>query len=151
MFVCPILIGLGALFAYYMFNKNKLINKNKCILTCIVCAFIMIALGVKVIYCMQIVDICNNLKDWLIQGMNLFGFSTEEIEAKWDDNMVKEALREVTGHPKMTFGICFSEFSDMIEKFQLEADYAWNSLISGVSGILSIIIGAFIAKKHNLL
>ena len=151
MFVCPILIGVGALIAYLLVNKNKLINKNKCILTCIVCAFIMIALAVKVVYCMQIVDICNNLKDWLIQGLDLFGFSTEELEAKWDDAKVREAMKEVTGHPKMTFGICFSEFKEMLEKFQLESNYAWDSLVSGVSGIISVVIGSVVAKKRNLL
>ena len=114
MFVCPLLMAAGSLFSYHFVNRSRFINTKRCALICMIVLAVMIYLANRTVTCMQIVDICNNMKDYVAKISGLLGFSSSDIDAIWDEDMTKEAMREMTGFTKINFGKCFFNFSDIL-------------------------------------
>ena len=151
MFVCPLLMAAGSLFCYHYANRNRFVDTKRCALICMLVLAVMIYLANRTVTCMQIVDICHNMKDYISQISGLLGFSKEDIDSIWDEDMTKEAMREMTGFTKINFGKCFFNFGDILKKMEMEGDFAWSMLKSYLWGFTGSTLGLKLAKKYNLL
>ncbi len=151
MFVCPLVMAAGSLFCYHYVNRDRFIDTKRCALICLAVLAFMIYMANRTVTCLQIVDICNNLKDYMTQITGFIGLSKEDIDSVWDDDMAKEITKEMTGFTKINFGRCFLNFSDILEKMDMNGDFAWSMLKSYLWGFTGGSIGIKLAKKYNLL
>jgi len=151
MFVCPLVMAAGSLFCYHYVNRDRFIDTKRCALICLAVLAFMIYMANRTVTSLQIVDICNNLKDYMTQITGFIGLSKEDIDAVWDDDMAKEITKEMTGFTKINFGRCFLNFSDILEKMNMNGDFAWSMLKSYLWGFTGGSIGIKLAKKYNLL
>ncbi|MGB4092419.1 MAG: hypothetical protein WBK46_10855 [Ruminococcus flavefaciens] len=151
MFVCPLVMAAGSLFCYHYVNRDRFIDTKRCALICLAVLAFMIYMANRTVTCLQIVDICNNLKDYMTQITGFLGLSKEDIDSVWDDDMAKEITKEMTGFTKINFGRCFLNFSDILEKMNMNGDFAWSMLKSYLWGFTGGSIGIKLAKKYNLL
>ncbi len=151
MFVCPLVMAAGSLFCYHYVNRDRFIDTKRCALICLAVLAFMIYMANRTVTCLQIVDICNNLKDYMTQITGFIGLSKEDIDSVWDDDMAKEITKEMTGFTKINFGRCFLNFSDILEKMDMNGDFAWSMLKSYLWGFTGSSIGIKLAKKYNLL
>ncbi len=151
MFVCPLVMAAGSLFCYHYVNRDRFIDTKRCALICLAVLAFMIYMANRTVTCLQIVDICNNLKDYMTQITGFLGLSKEDIDSVWDDDMAKEITKEMTGFTKINFGRCFLNFSDILEKMDMNGDFAWSMLKSYLWGFTGGSIGIKLAKKYNLL
>ena len=149
--IFPVLLSIGTFIGYYYVTKDRLVSTKQSLIICISVIAVMILLANRIVFAMQLSEICNNMKELLSTFSGFMGVSSSELDGLLENIDTKEITKEITGYEKVNFGTCFVHLGSILDKLEMKGDYLFNQLKCFMFAFIGSAILIKHAQKRNII
>lgn len=146
---CGFLVALGIVIGYNLMTKDGEVPVSVCVVICFAVFVGALVIGERIVWTWQITDVLlQNIPKFkaaiIDSALEKSDYTRQEVEEALTDEMFSNMLKSTFGIRKVTFGECFSNFSDLLEALELKGRYYFSLFKSLAFGLVG---GFFMMAK----